>query len=156
MDTPDYGNAFQEFRADFAEFVEREKELAKAELVPAARHAGIGGALFGGVGVFAFHAIWMLIIALALAVGWLLDSVTVLGPWGSLTIGFVVTAVVSLLIAFILLKIGQGQFKRVHAPEATIAEAKATMAALADAATGKRAEVGVTVRPVEELPRRSA
>lgn len=157
MVTPDYGNAFQEFRDDFSEFVKREKELAKAELAPAAKHAGVGGAMFGGVGVFAFHALWMIIIGLALTIGWILDSFTALSTWGSFTIGFFACALLSLLIAFILFKIGQSQFKKVKAPEATIAEASATVTALLDTVTGKRRDTTeVTVRPVDELPRRSA
>lgn len=156
MAIPEDGDAFQEFRANFAEFVEREKELAKAELVPAAKHAGIGGALFGGAGMFAIHALWMFIIALALTIGWLLDSFTALSTWGSFTIGFFACVVVSLLIAFILFKIGSAQFRRVKAPEGTIAEAGATMSALVDAITGKRTDKQVDIRPVDELPRRSA
>lgn len=156
MANPDVGNSFQEFRAGFAEFVEREKELAAAEIKPAVRHAAFGGGMFGGAGVFAFHALWMLIIALALTVGWILDSFTQLSTWGSFTLGFFICAILSLLIAFILFKIGQGQIKRVKAPEATIAEASATMTALMDSVTGKRAETELTIRPAEELPRRSA
>lgn len=156
MAIPEDGDAFQEFRANFSEFVEREKELAKAELVPAAKHAGIGGAMFGGAGMFAIHALWMFIIALALTIGWILDSFTALSTWGAFTIGFFACVVISLLIAFILFKIGSAQFKRVKAPEGTIAEASATMGALVDAVTGKRKDKQVEIRPVDELPRRSA
>ncbi|GAB3816297.1 hypothetical protein GCM10028820_15310 [Tessaracoccus terricola] len=156
MAIPEDGDAFQEFRANFAEFVEREKELAKAELVPAAKHAGIGSAFFGGAGMFAIHALWMFIIALALTIGWILDSFTALSTWGAFTIGFFACVVVSLLIAFILFKIGSAQFRHVKAPEATIAEAGATMSALVDAVTGKHKDKQVEVRPVDELPRRSA
>lgn len=114
-----------------SEFVATESELAAAELKPAAKHAGIGSGMFAGAGTFALHALWMLIIAFALAIGWILDSFTALGPWGAFTLGFVIAAVISLLIAFVLVKIGQAQMKKVKKPEATIAEAKATLQAIA-------------------------
>ncbi|MFV0430222.1 MAG: phage holin family protein [Arachnia sp.] len=122
-----------------SEFISVESELAKAELGPAAKHAGIGSGLFAGAGVFAFHAIWMLIITMALAIGWLLSSVTGLSAWGSFTLGFLITVITSLLIAFILFRAGQLQFRKVKKPEATIAEAKATLNALSSAIGGEPA-----------------
>ncbi len=110
-----------------SEFISNETELAAAELKPAAKHAGIGSGMFAGAGTFALHALWMLVIAFALAIGWILDSFTALSAWGSFTLGFVIAAVISLLIAFVLVKIGQAQMKKVKKPEATIAEAKATL-----------------------------
>lgn len=118
-----------------SEFVATESELAAAELKPAAKHAGIGSGMFAGAGTFALHALWMLIIAFALAIGWILDSFTALGPWGAFTLGFVIAAVISLLIAFVLVKIGQAQMKKVKKPEATIAEAKATLQTIAASLT---------------------
>lgn len=160
----DTGGSFEQFKEEFAEFVSREKELAKAELVPAAKHAGIGSGLFAGAGVFALHALWMILIGGALAVGWLLDSVTRLSTWGAFTLGFLAVAVVSLFIAFVLVKVGQLQMKKVKAPSATIAEAGATLSALVSAATGKRPSAEVTVpeppvppaqaRPTEPRPAR--
>lgn len=140
MANPDTGSTIQQVRASLAEFVSKETELAKAEVVPAAKQAGIGSGMFAGAGAFAFHALWMIIIAIALAIAWLLDSLTVIGPWGAGTIGFIVTAVFSLLIAFILVKLGQSRFRKVSKPEATIAEAKATFTAISDAVTGHSAE----------------
>ena len=102
----------------------------------AAKQAGLGSGLFAGAGAFAFHALWMIIIAIALAIAWLLDSLTVIGPWGAGTIAFITTAVFSLLVAFILAKLGQSRFRKVSKPEATIAEAKATLSAISDAVSG--------------------
>lgn len=113
-----------------SEFIAAESELAAAELKPAAKHAGIGSGMFAGAGTFALHALWMLIIAFALAIGWILDAFTALSTWGAFTIGFIIAAVISLLIAFVLVKIGQAQMKKVKKPEATIAEAKATLQAI--------------------------
>ena len=132
----DSGSTFQQVKVSLAEFVSNETELAKAEIVPAAKHAGFGSGMFAGAGIFALHALWMIIIAISLAIAWLLNSVTVLGPWGSGTIAFVITAVFSLLVAFILVKLGQSRFKKVSKPEATITEAKATFTAISDAISG--------------------
>lgn len=112
-------------------------ELAKAELGPAAKNAAIGSGMFGTAGVFALHALWMLLLSAALAVGWLYVSVTGLGPWGSFTLGFLTVAVLSLLIAGLLALIGVRRFKRVKKPEATIAELQKTVAEL-QAALKKR------------------
>lgn len=139
MANPDTGATFQQLRTSLTEFVSKETELAKAEVVPAAKQAGIGSGLFAGAGAFAFHALWMIIIAIALGIAWLLNSVTVLGPWGSGTIGFLTTAIFSLLIAFVLIKLGQSRFRKVSKPEATIAEARATLTAIGDAVTGHTA-----------------
>lgn len=130
------GSTFQQVKASLAEFVTRETELAKAEVVPAAKQAGIGSGMFAGAGILALHALWMILIAIVLAIAWLLNSTTDLGPWASGTIAFLAVAVFSLLVAFILVKVGQSRFKKVSKPEATIAEAKATLTAISDAVSG--------------------
>lgn len=135
----DTGETIQQVRASLAEFVSKETELAKAEVIPAAKQAGIGSGLFGGAGALALHALWMIIISVALGISWLVNAFTVIGPWGSGMIGFLVTAIFSLLIAFILVQLGKSRFKKVSKPEATIAEAKATLTALGDAVSGHSA-----------------
>lgn len=140
MANSDTGATIQQLRASLSEFISKETELAKAEVVPAAKQAAFGSGMFAGAGALAFHALWMIIISIALGIAWLLNSLTVLGPWGSGTIGFLVTAVFSLLIAFVLVKLGQSRFRKVSKPEATIAEAKATFSAISDAVTGHTAE----------------
>lgn len=132
----DTSSTLQQVRNSLAEFVSKEMELAKAEVVPSAKQAGVGSGLFAGAGVLALHALWMIIIAISLAIAWLLNSVTALGPWGSGTIAFVITAVFSVLVAFVLVKLGQSRFKKVTKPDATIAEAKATLTAISDAISG--------------------
>ena len=134
-------SSFEEFKQEFSLFVDREKELAKEELVPAARSAGIGAGMFTGAGLFALHALWMILLCIALGVGWLLTSFTELSPWGSFTVGFLLTAVFSLLVGFILFKVGQANMKKVKAPEATISEAKATFSSLVDSASSKEQEL---------------
>ena len=134
-----------EIKDALSDFVAVESELAAAELKPAAKAAGMGTAFFAGAAVFAFHALWMLVILVALAVGLLLHSLTPMGPWGSFTLGFLVSVVFSLLVAAVLVTFGLGKFKQVKKPEATIAEAKATLDAVVDAVVARPAEKAVVV-----------
>ncbi len=133
MTTPLPASTLNRVKENVSDFIAVESELAKAELVPAAKHAGIGTGLFAGASAFIFHAIWMLIIAVAIAISWALNSFTPLGPWGAFTFGFLITVVMSLLIAFILIMLGRAQLRQVKKPEATIAEAKATLDSISDA-----------------------
>lgn len=130
MSTEEPTNKIADITASLKEFAARETELAKAELVPSAKNAAIGGGMFGTAGVFALHALWMLLIAGALTVGWAFDTFTALGTWAAFIWGFVTVAVISLAIAAILGLIGRTKFRQVKKPEATIAELQATIQAL--------------------------
>lgn len=122
---------FNEVMAAINEFIANEGELAKAEIKPAVKNAGIGSGAFAAAGTLAFHALWMLVIALALAIGWAFTAFTVLSPWASFTLGFVIAALISLFLGFICFKVGQSFMKKVKKPEATIAEAKASLQTIA-------------------------
>lgn len=130
-----------------SEFVSKEAELAAAELKPAAKAAGVGAGFFAGAALFAFHALWMLVILVALAVGLLLHSLTPMGPWGSFTLGFLASVIFSVLIAGLLFTLGRGKFAQVKKPEATISEAKATLDAVVDAIAARRAGTEVEAVP---------
>lgn len=112
-------------------FISKETELAKAELVPAAKHAGKGIGFFAVSLAFVLHAVWMLVIALAALFTWLM-SLTGLSTPLSFIFGFLIAMVVSLIIGGIFALIGLRNVKKVKAPEATIAEFKATVGAIAD------------------------
>lgn len=135
-----------------SDFVARESELAAAELKPAAKAAGIGTGYLAGAAMFAFHVIWMLVILLALALGLLIYSVTPFGPWGSFTLGFLASVLVSLAIAIVLAILGRNKFRQVKMPEATISEAKATLDAVVAAIASRTGSTDVTIKP-ENLPR---
>lgn len=113
------------------EFVEKEKELAKAEIVPSAKKAGVGSVLFVVALAFALHAVWMLVIALAALFSWLV-SLTGLSTLLSIIFGFLIATIVSLILAGIFGLLGWSKFKKVKAPSATIAEFKATAQAVID------------------------
>lgn len=118
------------------DFVSKETELAKAEIVPSAKKAGIGSAMFVIALVFVLHAVWMLVIALASLFSWLVSLAGVSTPL-SIVLGFLIATVVSLLIGAVFAFIGYRNFKKVRAPKATIAEFKATLNAVTESVAGK-------------------
>ncbi|GAA1824744.1 phage holin family protein [Microlunatus capsulatus] len=100
--------------------VRDEIQLAKAELVPAAKNAGIGAGLFGAAGYFAICALSVLYFAAAFALAQVVDT------W----LAFLIVGVALLLVAAVLGLVGFVLVKRVKAPEKTIANANATVAEL--------------------------
>lgn len=144
----DTGKTFSELKTAVADFGAREAELAQAEITPIVKNAGIGAGMFGGAAAMGVQALWMLLIALALALGLLWDTVTALSTWASMTLGFVSAAILWLIVAGVLALIGKGRFGKVQAPKATIAEAKATLQAVSDAVSRSTAVAG----ELEEQP----
>ena len=138
-------------RDGLMDFVARESELAKAELVPAAKQAGIGSAFVAAAVTFLLHSLWMLVIVLALVLSWLL-TLTGLNVIGCLTLGFLLAALLSIGIAVLLIFMARARFRRVQAPTATIEEARATFVALTDAAIGQSTEVVVREEPTRPEP----
>ena len=142
---------FQLLRDGLMDFIARETELAKAELIPAAKQAGIGSAFVGAAVTFLLHSLWMLVIVLALALSWLL-SLTGLNTVGCLTLGFLMAALLSIGIAVLLIFMARARFRKVKAPTATIEEARATFVALTDAALNRSTEVVVREEPTRPEP----
>ncbi|HJE51064.1 MAG TPA: phage holin family protein [Tessaracoccus flavescens] len=143
-------NPLVDIKDAVSDFISKESELAAAEIKPAAKAAGFGAGFFAGAAVFVLHAVWMLVILIALAVGLLLNALTSLGPFPAITLGFLVSVLFSLLVAGILFVLGRGKFKQVKKPEATIAEAKATLDVVVDRLTGGKSN---EVVKVDDLPR---
>lgn len=144
---PKPSHPLEEIKDALAHFVSAEKKLALEELKPAAKHAGISAGLFAGAGLFLFHAIWMLVIVLGLALGLLLHALTPLGPWGSFTLGFTISLLLSVIFAVVLILVGRRQWRKVRKPEATIAEAKATLDAVVHAITSRNQSDTLVVEP---------
>lgn len=112
------GDLLKNISDDVKLLVRDEVELAKAELIPAAKNAGIGAGLFGAAGYFAISAVGLLYFAAAfglVALG--------LDEW----LAFLIVGVVLLLIAGVLALAGRSKVKHVKAPERTIAEATRTV-----------------------------
>lgn len=137
---PGVGDIVKLISDDVKTLVQGEVALAKAELVPSAKNAGIGAGLFGGAGYFAMNGLSLLFIAGALGFAKLFSA-----PTGWIALGFVVMAVVTFLIAGILALVGKGRLSKVKGPERTQAHAQATIEqvkaavarANADAKTGE-------------------
>ncbi|MDO5501127.1 MAG: phage holin family protein, partial [Propionibacteriaceae bacterium] len=111
-----------DIKDSLSEIVSNTTELATAEIKPSAKAAGIGAGFFAGAAVFALHALWMLVLLIALGVGLLLNALTGLGPFPAITVGFLVSVLFSLLVGAILFTLGRGKFKDVKKPEATLSE----------------------------------
>lgn len=108
-------------------------ELAKAELKPAAKHGGIGAGAFGGAAVVGITVLKLFMLTAAFAFSMVYHELLGRNPLTALTLGFLTMAVFGLLIMAALAFLGRDQVKRVKAPNATIAEAKASLGAITDA-----------------------
>jgi Putative Actinobacterial Holin-X, holin superfamily III len=108
------GEIIKNITDDVKLLVQDQIELAKTELIPAAKNGGTGAGLFGAAGYFALSATILLYISAALGLyaagvsGWL---------------SFLIVAAALLLIAGILAGIGYLFIKRVKGPDRTIAQA---------------------------------
>jgi hypothetical protein len=108
------GDIIKNISDDVKLLVQDQIELAKTELIPAAKNGGTGAGLFGVAGYFALSATILLYIAAALG----LYAAGVAG-W----LAFLIVAVALLLIAGILAGIGYLFIRRVKGPDRTIAQA---------------------------------
>ena len=119
------GDIIKNITDDVKLLVQDQIELAKAELVPAAKNGGTGAGLFGAAGYFGISASILLYFAAAsglVAAG--------LAPW----LAFLIVAVALLLIAGICAGIGYLFVKRVKPPERTMAQANLTTTEVQEAA----------------------
>ncbi len=119
------GDIIKSITDDVKLLVRDEIELAKSELIPAAKNGGIGAGLFGAAGYFAICALSILYFAAAF-------GLVALGL--SYPLAFLIVGVALLLIAGICAAIGCMMIKKVKAPERTIAQANKTVAEVKDAA----------------------
>ncbi|HEX6760427.1 MAG TPA: phage holin family protein [Propionibacteriaceae bacterium] len=119
------GDIIKDITDDVKLLVQDQIELAKAELIPAAKNGGTGAGLFGAAGYFALSATILLYFAAA----WGLVQAG-LAAW----LAFLIVGVALLLIAGILAGVGFLFVKRVKPPERTIAQANLATAEISDAA----------------------
>jgi len=108
-------------------------ELAGAEIKPAVKGLGAGSGLFAGAGFFAYTALKILGLALGFLLAWVFWAAAGLSMLMSLFLGFVIIAILTLVVVMVAITMGKRQFKHVHAPTATIAEIKATLGAMGPA-----------------------
>lgn len=108
------------------------RELARTEIGPSAKHAGIGGGMLGAAAVLGIGMLWLLLFVVGLWLSVLFSKIFDLGVLVSLGWGFTTMLVVAILIVAVFALIGLTQVKQVKMPEATIAETKASLAALSE------------------------
>jgi hypothetical protein len=120
------GEIIKNITNDVKLLVQDQIELAKVELIPAAKNGGTGAGLFGAAGYFALSATILLYFAAAFGL-----VAAGLAPW----LAFLIVGAALLLIAAILAGIGYVFIRRVRGPERTIAEANQTVAEVKEAAT---------------------
>lgn len=112
------GEIIKAITDDVKVLVRDEIELAKSELIPAAKNAGIGGGLLGAAGYFAICALSILYFCVAFAL-----VAAGLQTW----LAFLIVGVALLLVAAVLGGIGFMLVRRVKAPKRSIAQATATV-----------------------------
>lgn len=150
----DIADVIKSIQADVTTIVRGELELAKAELLPQAKRAGIGAGLFGAVGYLGLSAMAVMFstIGFAWAIGF--QAWFGLGVLPALFWGFLTDVVTILLLAGVLAMIGKAQLK-FSGPKATIAQAEASMAAVVGAVERGKDEVAglsITGRKPSDQP----
>ena len=141
MAEPQIGEVVKDITADVQTIIKGEIELAKAEMMPQVKRAGIGAGMFGAAGYFAIQAATLLFICGGLALSALYQGVVPI-IW-AFTLGFLTMAVILLVVAGILVLIGKNKVK-VSAPERTIAEANRSI----EAVTGAVDQANANVRAI--------
>lgn len=131
----DVGQIVKMITDDVKALVQGEVELAKAELVPSAKKAGVGAGMFGAAGYFALNGVSLLFLAGALAFALLFGGKTL-----PIVLGFVCMAVVVFILAGILALVGKSSINKVKGPEQTIAEGKKSVESVKHAMTRANAQ----------------
>lgn len=130
---PTAGDYLKVLRTTVPTMVSQIKELATAEIKPAVKNGGIGVGLFGGAAVVGLTVLKLFLLTGAFAFSMIYAEVAGRNPLTALTLGFLTMSVLALIIMAVLALLGKGRISQVKAPEATIAETKASLNAFADA-----------------------
>lgn len=138
------GEIIRAISDDVKELVRDEVQLAKAELVPAAKTGGIGASLLAGAAFFVVSAVFILYFCAAYVLVRLGVPV-----WAS----FLIVGVALLLLAGLLGAIGYSMVKKVKAPERTITQAKATVDAVRASAQQTLAAIKGSEEPTKAISR---
>jgi len=150
----DIADVIKSIQDDVLAIVRGEIELAKAELIPQAKRAGIGAGLFGAVGYLGLSAMAVLFSTIGFAWAMGFQAWFHLDLLPALFWGFLTDTVTILVLAGILALIGKAQLQ-FSGPAATVAQAEASVAAVKDAVErGKDevAEMSLTGRTRPEVP----
>jgi len=105
-------------QADVTTIVRGELELAKAELIPQAKAAGMGAGMFGAAAYLALTGSILLFFTLGFLLAMAFGAAG-LGTLTALVCGFAIVTVLLLLLAGVLALVGKGKFS-FSKPEMTI------------------------------------
>lgn len=125
-------------QSDVRALVAGEIELAKAEMVPQMKRAGMGAGMFGAAGYLALTAAHLLFFGAsfaASAIYW--NLVPQPWPW---VLGFATIALISLVLAGALAMLGKTKVK-VTGPTSTLAHGQESVTAVKTAISAGQAEV---------------
>lgn len=131
---PSIATLVQSAIADTQQLVRGQIELTKAELRQTAKETANASGMFVGAGVLAFLGFVFILVSAAygisLATGWPIWS------------GFLIVAVVLIIVAAILALIGRKHVRRVGPPQRSIAALEATKSTLVASRPGTEVELG--------------
>lgn len=146
---PQLGDIIANLKVDGTRMVQDNIALAKAEVTPMAVKGGIAGGLAAGALYIVLGAMGLLFMAGGFAFGRMWQSIfTSFSLLPALGLGFVTMAVAMILLAVVLLLIAKfGFIDKIKKPEATVAEFKASIAALGDSV--KRGQQTVSVNAAD-------
>jgi hypothetical protein len=136
------GDIVKDIQGEIRTIVKGEIDLAKSELVPSAKNAGVGAGAFTGALYFMLNALLLLYVAGALAIWQWLDI--------PIALGFVIMAGVLIVIAAILGLFGLGRVKKVKGPDRAIAQGQQTADAVKTAIA--RGNAAATAQQIEARP----
>lgn len=136
---PAVQDVVKDITADIRTIVRAEIELAKAEVVPGAKKAGMGAGMFAAAAVFGIIALNVLFVCLGFLFTNLFWGKTAT-PIGAFGWGFLCAVGVYLVIAAICALVGLSLVKKFKTPEAAVTQAQKTQAALSSAVSGGLAE----------------
>lgn len=145
---PTAGDFIANIQANAPKMIEGIKEMAASEVGPTAKHAGFGGGLLGGAGVFALGGLRLLFLAAGFGLSVFYFYVANRAVLASLALGFLTLSLILLLLAGLMALLGRSQLLKVKAPTQTIAETKLVITSLAQAASAGAvdAKMGVSDR----------
>lgn len=130
---PSLGDYITVLRTSVPKMATELKELASAEMKPMAKNGGIGAAGIIVALVFAFVMLEIVLLAAGFGLSIIFAEPLDRNPVTALALGFTVEAVLFLILTAVVGIIGWRHLKKVKAPQATIAEAKASFSAIATA-----------------------
>jgi hypothetical protein len=125
-------------QTDVKTIVAGEIELAKIEMAPQMKRAGLGAGLFGAAGYLALTALSLLFFAASFAASALFWNY-VSAPW-TWVLGFVTVAVISLALAGVFALIGKAQVN-IDGPRRAIELGHESLDAIKTAVASGQAEV---------------